>query len=233
MRFFDRAIFMGAGIFSEADCRLLKKQLDDALSALSGIQQGGREDAIRDGWDTREDAVRDIAAALLGKTVVLGPDYDTDAPSEYDNAGRAAGTGRRQREVHQRWRDAHERVMRRCGLPCKLRITPDVKIGRHRTEDDGCVIEVNDYLDFDTPEHLILHEAAHHEARERDECFDSAEAVTCVLGHCKHWARTLCEMYDRVGVDLPEGTKFEAFAKEAGILHREYLPPDQREKQNA
>lgn len=230
MRFFGGQVFMGAGIFSEADCRLLRKQLEDALSALSGIQQGGQEAARRDGWDTREDAVRDIAAALLGKTIVLGHDYD--GKDQYDGP-RAAGTGRRVREVHQRWRDAHERVMRRCGLPCALEITPDVKIGQHRAEGGGCVIRVNDSLDFETPEHLILHEAAHHAAGEKDECFDSAEAYDCVFGHCKHWAATLCGLYELAGVELPEGTKFEAFAKEAGILHREYLPPGEREKANA
>lgn len=226
---------MGAGMFSEADCRLLRRQLEDALSALSGIQQGGQEAADEEGWDTREDAVRDIAAALLGKTVILGHDYDEKVPSAYGSL-RAAGTGRRIREVHERWREAHLKIMRRTGLPCGLVLTPDVKIGRHRTEDGKCVIEVNDALDFDTPEHLILHEAAHHVTQVQHEYVDVADPFDCVVfghGHCKHWAETLCDMYAQARVELPEGTKFEAFAKAAGILHREYLPPDKRGKQNA
>jgi len=231
MRYFDTTLFCGAGKFSEADCRLLRKQLEDALSALSGIQQGGEDAARREGWDTREDAVRDIAAALLGKSVTIGDDLPY--PGKLDGP-RAAESGRRIREVHQRWRDAHERIMRRLSLPCGLELTPDVKIGQHWTEahevdhEAKCVIRVNDSLDFDTPEHLILHEAAHHVSRGRDDCYDSEEALTCAFGHCKHWARTLCDLYERAHVELPQGTKFEAFAKEAGILHREYLPPEKR-----
>jgi hypothetical protein len=225
MRYFDSILFCGAGQFSEADCALLRKQLDEGLSILSGIQQGG-DQIDEQGLDSREEVVRDVAAALLGKTVIIGDDLPY--PGELDGP-RAAGTGRRIREVHERWREAHALVMRRCGLPCKLRITPDVKIGRHKTEGGKCWIEVNDSLDFDTPEHLILHEAAHHAAMDKDMCFDSAESYDCVFGHCKHWAETLCDLYAQAGVELPEGTKFDAFAKAAGILHREYTLLEERE----
>ena len=72
MRLFDSILYMGAGKFSEADVRLLKRQLKEALSVLSGIQQGGGDQIDAQELDMREDVVRDMAAALLGREITIG-----------------------------------------------------------------------------------------------------------------------------------------------------------------
>jgi len=97
MRYFDSILFCGAGRFSEADCRLLKRQLRDALSVLSGIQQGGGDQINAQELDIREDVVRDVAAALLGKRVAIGPDLPY--PGKWSGT-RQNSTGKRVREVH-------------------------------------------------------------------------------------------------------------------------------------
>jgi len=69
VRWFDSLLFMGAGKCSRADVNLLKRRLRDALLIQNYAQQGAE---IKD--DEREDIVRDIAAALLGKEITIGAD---------------------------------------------------------------------------------------------------------------------------------------------------------------
>lgn len=116
----------------------------------------------------------------------------------------------------EQWIELHADLMRRLSLPCKLEFTDKGK-GRHKHRDGGCVIEVNPEVNWQRPEHLILHEAAHHRHGETE----------CVcFGHCIGWAQTLVGMYIDTGLDLPEGTQFAMFAEVAGILHREYKEPE-------
>jgi hypothetical protein len=69
MRYFDQIIFMGSGEagFTQADMRMIRRRLNDAFSLISGMQQGADISAE----DDREDIVRDIAAALLGKNIEI------------------------------------------------------------------------------------------------------------------------------------------------------------------
>jgi hypothetical protein len=120
----------------------------------------------------------------------------------------------------QEWIRVHAYLTAKLHLPCKLEFADNelVKIGRHEFEMDysiedypsghtPCTIYVNPTVDFNVPEHLILHEGAHHRAILKDP----------YCGHDEFWAKILCEMYEEAGFPLPEGTGFEAFAKVAGI----------------
>lgn len=113
------------------------------------------------------------------------------------------------------WIARYANLMNKLSLPCELRFTTDVRVGRHVQEDDGaCHIDVNLSADFHVPEHLLLHEGAHHRAAQIDEYH----------GHDEFWARILLKMYEEAGIDLPETTGFFTFATVAGIKHRnEYL----------
>lgn len=119
------------------------------------------------------------------------------------------------------WVMIHADLMQRLNLPCKLRFSTDVKIGQHSFNDvrDTCAITVNSDFDFRQPEHLILHEAAHHRHSEKH-TWD--EGWCLCWGHCEHWARTLADMYTETGYALPEGTQFAEFAKVAKIIHRKH-----------
>ena len=126
------------------------------------------------------------------------------------------------------WSRVHANLTAKLNLPCKLRFTEHVKIARHITEGDFtfrgmrdvdyvgvphvCYIDINPTADFRVPEHLILHEGAHHRALELDEYH----------GHDEVWARILCKMYVEAGVALPYSTGFEAFAEAAGIKYKIY-----------
>ena len=70
MRHFDTMLFCGNGKTSEADLRLLRRRLNDALSLNSAIQQGYRPTS--DELNERVDVVRDVAAAVLGRNIELG-----------------------------------------------------------------------------------------------------------------------------------------------------------------
>lgn len=110
------------------------------------------------------------------------------------------------------WIALHADLVRRLNLPCQLAFSDRGK-GRHKHRDGGCFIEVNPNIDWKRPEHLILHEAAHHRHGESE----------CICwGHCIGWAQTLVGMYIDTGIALPEGTQFESFAKVARIIHREH-----------
>lgn len=81
MRYFDKMIFMGSAHpefpCTQADMRLLHRRLKDAFSHISGMQQGAfHEDFLAElaKEDEREDIVRDVAAALLGKEIEFTAD---------------------------------------------------------------------------------------------------------------------------------------------------------------
>lgn len=111
------------------------------------------------------------------------------------------------------WIRVHGELAERLRLPCRLRFSTDVKIGQHRTEEDGsCRITVNPEVDFRVPEHLILHEGAHCRANAEDQYH----------GHDELWAGVLVKMYEEAGVALPATTGFFAFAEAAGIKHKNF-----------
>jgi hypothetical protein len=117
------------------------------------------------------------------------------------------------------WKQTHSRLMQKLDLPCGLKFSSKrTRIGSHTFGGEGCFITVNLEEDFKMPEHLILHEAAHHRHRE----FERGSPCRCPdWGHCKCWARVLVGMYRETGTPLPQGTQFMEFAKAAGITHRE------------
>jgi hypothetical protein len=124
------------------------------------------------------------------------------------------------------WIRVHADLMEKLKLPCVLRFSSSVSIASHSIEayandpDDfgrilECRITINTDVDFRRPEHLILHEAAHH----RSTCYAEWE---CGDQHCEHWAQTLCDMYKETGVALPQTTSFFEFAKAAGIIRKNF-----------
>jgi hypothetical protein len=128
------------------------------------------------------------------------------------------------------WEKVHADLMAQLRLPCKLEFSTRVKVGQHvwRSEPECwgelnvCYITVNPEVDFRNPEHLILHEGAHHRAIEPylDAELDGQCHHTGWNGHCEHWAQILCDMYKETGYKLPYSTSFETFAEIAGIKHK-------------
>lgn len=135
--------------------------------------------------------------------------------------------------TREEWQRVFDDLMAKLRLPCKLRfisnekyIHPDLShrrvLGQHDWEDMGdyggtnirvCHINIDPDVDWRVPEHLILHEAAHHEA----DLFDEYH------GHGEHWAKILIGLYEATGTALPESTRFDAFAKLAGIVRRDFV----------
>jgi len=138
------------------------------------------------------------------------------------------------------WKHIHSDLMVALRLPCKLRFSTKVKVGQHSFYDNGsCWITVNPEANFRVPEHLLLHEAAHHRAKkECDADFDAnffrgegivsgvmEDRMCCYgpSGHCEHWAKILCDMYAETGTQLPQTTSFAEFAKIAGIECKSFV----------
>jgi hypothetical protein len=131
--------------------------------------------------------------------------------------------------TEQEWREVYNRYKKLLGLPCALAFGTHVKTAEHRHDDYGtCMVTINPEVDFKRPEHLILHEFAHHRTlsgvmpkylehgvvpEERECCFGWTG------GHCWHWAADLCDMYRETGTELPYSTMFESFANLAGIKY--------------
>jgi hypothetical protein len=130
--------------------------------------------------------------------------------------------------TREEWTKVHADLMAKLRLPCRLRfITNETKhgrtiVGQHEWEDVGeyggtdirvCYMNINPDMDWRVPEHLILHEAAHHRA----DLFDEWH------GHNEHWAKILCDMYEESGVALPQTTSFIEFAKLAGIVRKNFV----------
>jgi hypothetical protein len=75
-----RILFMGNGEYSLADCYLLHKQLDKALTLLGGIQQPPHSETVLQGIENAKQTeeakeelntiVNDIVMALTGKKYI-------------------------------------------------------------------------------------------------------------------------------------------------------------------
>jgi len=139
--------------------------------------------------------------------------------------------------TRQEWMTTHARLMKKLNLPCKLRFTDETPCGMHRWEVDlsQCWIAINPNADFRVPEHLILHEGAHHRVLApymvgRFSIYEAQDAVvnsgkcshSWSHGHCMHWAWTLRDMYKETGIALPQTTGFEEFARTAGIVLKKF-----------
>ena len=110
------------------------------------------------------------------------------------------------------WHQKTKELLGMLNLPCKLRYSEEFKVGGHKFTTKGCQFVVNPTVDFKVPEHLILHEAAHH-------IIIVGGHFDCYSSHCVHWAEVLLGLYKSTGTELPYGTQFETFARVAGI-HR-------------
>src|SRR5271157_3981779 len=123
------------------------------------------------------------------------------------------------------WTAIHADLMRKLRLPCGLVFSTDVRIAQHRFDEGTCCITINPEVDFKVPEHVILHEAAHHRNTAHfilEDVYDE-ERWCCTGwtgGHCKHWARVLCGIYAETEIALPYSTSFKLFAAMAGIKHK-------------
>lgn len=119
---------------------------------------------------------------------------------------------------------------KRLGMPCFLSFNEDIAVANHRFDDEGtCMITINPTVDFRRPEHLILHEFAHHRicaAHVNSDAYLDPN-IECHFGwgdgHCEHWAQTLCDMYRETDTDLPFTTSFAFFAKAAGIRRQNFV----------
>lgn len=72
MRKFKQRIFCGSGQLSNWKIGQLRDRLEEGITILSGLQQGGDPSIC----DKLEDVVRDIAAALLGQQITLGEEVE-------------------------------------------------------------------------------------------------------------------------------------------------------------
>jgi hypothetical protein len=114
------------------------------------------------------------------------------------------------------WRKIHADLMAKLKLPCQLEFSTQIRVGGHGWEDTDadfpsekipCCITINPNADFRVPEHLIMHEAAHHRM----------SLIDPYHSHDKRWAKILVRMYKEAGVPLPQSTMFEEFARVAKI----------------
>ena len=73
MRIFRGSIFLGSGDHSMRAVDALHERIDDAVSHLGGLQQSHPGEEEQDAQDQIEieEAVRDIASALLGREVAF------------------------------------------------------------------------------------------------------------------------------------------------------------------
>ena len=95
-------------------------------------------------------------------------------------------------------------LLGRVQLPCNVVFSKyDIHvIGRHVALKSGrCYLVINSYADISVPEHIILHEAAHHGGKSGEK------------SHGPEWANRLLRMYEETGISLPGSTKHESFAK--------------------
>lgn len=79
MRDFKETIFMGCGEYSRSESLKLVEKLKDALSWLSGFQQGAHDMSTEERkkiLDIIDDSVRDIAMALTGKEIIFAEEKE-------------------------------------------------------------------------------------------------------------------------------------------------------------
>lgn len=90
MRIFHGTVFLGSGDHSKQAVEALHARLDDAVSALGGLQQSRNPDEATLDAEARvelEEVVRDLVSALLGREVQL-----TDVQPYPPNDGRIIHT---------------------------------------------------------------------------------------------------------------------------------------------
>jgi len=95
-------------------------------------------------------------------------------------------------------------ILRRTRLPCKLVFSEnDIHAEARHVQLKGrcCYVIINSHASISVPEHIILHEAAHHGQKSGKE------------SHGPEWANRLLQLYKQTGISLPRATKFESFAK--------------------
>lgn len=74
MRRFHGMVFLGNGANSTQRVKQLHTLLHDSISELGGIQQGGSREEQAESLIRLEEAVKDFAAALLGRDISFGED---------------------------------------------------------------------------------------------------------------------------------------------------------------
>lgn len=72
MRKFHGLFFGGAGDHSIWEANKLRQLLEDSIIELGGMQQGGTKEEQDTSREVLEDAVKDFAAALLGRNITIG-----------------------------------------------------------------------------------------------------------------------------------------------------------------
>ncbi len=97
-------------------------------------------------------------------------------------------------------------LLKKAGLPCYITFGKSKAVARHiRLKRGGCVILVDSGASISAPQHIILHEAAHHDEDKRER------------PHGHKWARRLLRLYKVTNTPLPRSTKFESFRKLANL----------------
>jgi len=136
------------------------------------------------------------------------------------------------------WHRIHAEIMDKLDLSCKLEWSSHTKVGAHVFRDESspctCAIKVNPEGNFFAPQHLIMHEAAHHRniinkfGVELNFDLSPIEQQCCLggwsSGHCPHWAAELVECYRICDMELPRSTQFHEFAKAAHIEWKPFYP---------
>jgi hypothetical protein len=95
-------------------------------------------------------------------------------------------------------------ILQRLKLPCQVRFADEGEnyTAKHLLMKKGnCYILINACTAISRPEHIILHEAAHHGQRRSRQ------------SHGPSWAKKLLSLYQQAGIRLPRTTRFKAFAR--------------------
>lgn len=104
-----------------------------------------------------------------------------------------------------------QEILRKANLPCRLGFAENdtgAEARHMRLKNGRCYVVINSRADICVPEHIILHEAAHHQGSSGEQ------------SHGREWAERLCLLYQKTGIPLPSSTRFESFAKLCNIRIR-------------
>lgn len=112
-------------------------------------------------------------------------------------------------EEHKEMKRRGQVLLRKAGLDCPILFRKGPFTARHVTlVGGGCAILINPEVKIWCPEHLILHEGAHHGQPKHE------------AAHGPKWARRLIELYAITDTPLPHSTKHEWFRRLAGLRAR-------------
>jgi hypothetical protein len=117
---------------------------------------------------------------------------------------RRLGNRRPLKEKELRIASLANEILGRAQLPCKVVFSKyDTRVNASHVwfKSGRCYLVINSYADIGVPQHVILHEAAHHGQKSGKE------------SHGPEWANRLLQLYKQTGISLPSATKFESFAK--------------------